>query len=111
MQRLILLLLILLLLMVVSLSRSIAAPRASRSPVETALLVTTTKHKNIFVFKVNKKFIGGMMEVMSVNGACVTCQKLIRRKTIINLGDAQPGTYVIRLQKGNVIEKLQVVRE
>jgi len=102
MQRLILLLLILLLLALVSLSHAIAAPMAIRGPVETAILVTTTAHKNILVFKVNKKFIGAHMEVLD----CITCQKLIRRKTIINLGDALPGTYIIRIQKDGIIENL-----
>ena len=106
MQRLILLLLILLLLALVSLSHAIAAPMAIRGPVETVILVTTTAHKNILVFKVNKKFIGAHMEVLSVNGDCITCQKLIRRKTIINLGDALPGTYIIRIQKDGIIENL-----
>jgi len=111
MQRLILLLVILLLLALVSLSHAIAAPAAIRGPVESAILVTTTEYKNIFVFQVNKKFKGAHLEVLSANGECVTCQKVTRRKLIVDLRDALPGIYVVRVEKDGVIENLQFVRK
>lgn len=72
---------------------------------------TTTKHKNHFKVKAQKKFLGATVEVFVGNGDLLTAQSLQKRKVIIDFGDAKGGTYTIRLTKGNETKEFRYIKK
>ena len=72
---------------------------------------TSTRHKNLFKVKAQKKFSGATVEVFVGNGDLLTAQSLQKRKVIIDFGDAKGGTYTIRLTKGNATKEFQYVKK
>ena len=63
--------------------------------------VVKSKHKNLFVLKVNKDYAGATVEVLFSNGELVTSQKLEKRKVIIDFCNSRYGAYTIRVVKGD----------
>ncbi len=61
----------------------------------------TSKHKNLFVLKADKQYVGAIVEVFYSNGDLISSQKMEKRKMIIDFRDAKFGTYTIRVVKDN----------
>ena len=74
---------------------------------EIAVREPSSRHKNLFVFKTDKKFMGAKVEVLSSNGDVVTSQMLKKRKMIIDFCDVKHGAYTIRITKDNEIKEYQ----
>src|SRR5258707_15527925 len=72
--------------------------------------IVSAKQKNLFVFKVNKSWQGARVEVLAANGDCVSRQRLLKRKMIINFYDMQPGTYKINITKNGHREEFQYTK-
>jgi len=70
-----------------------------------------SKHKNLFVFKTEKKLVGAKIEVFYSNGDLITSQKLDKKKMVIDFCDAKFGTYTISVTKGNRIKLFQYVKK
>lgn len=70
-----------------------------------------SKHKNLFVFKTEKKLIGAKIEVFFANGELITSQKLDKKKMVIDFCDAKLGTYTISVTKGNRTKLFQYVKK
>jgi hypothetical protein len=83
------------LLLLATLSMAAPAPRLSHEAVD----VVDTRHKNLFVFKTDRKYLGATVEVYSMSGDLVTAQRLLRRKMIIDFCDVKFGEYTIRIEK------------
>lgn len=60
-----------------------------------------SKHKNLFVLKADKEFMGATVEVFYSNGDLVSSQKLENRKMIIDFCDTKSGAYTICVVKGD----------
>ncbi len=88
---------------------SVAAAQAT-SPDE-AVDVLDSRHKNLFMFKADRKFLGASVEVYYANGDLVTSQKLEKRKMIIDFCDVKFGEYTIRLKKGKEIQEYHYVKK
>lgn len=88
---------------------SVATAQAT-SPAE-AVDVLDSRHKNLFMFKAERKFLGASVEVYYTNGDLVTSQKLEKRKMIIDFCDVKFGEYTIRLKKGNEIQEYHYVKK
>ena len=58
------------------------------------------KHKNLFVLKTQKEFVGAQVEIYNAKGELITTQSLHKRKMVIDFGDAMFGTYTIKIVKG-----------
>lgn len=63
------------------------------------------KEKNIFVFKADRKFVGGRIEILRENGAVLSEQILHKRKMIIDFEDVKAGEYTIRVIKGERVQE------
>lgn len=69
--------------------------------------VPSSKNPTLLVFKVDKKFKGGEVEVLSASGDSVTKQILHKRKMKIDFRNAKSGAYTIKVKKGMLVEQLQ----
>ena len=63
------------------------------------------KEKNIFVFKADRKLVGGRVEILRENGAVLSEQILRKRKMIIDFEDVKDGEYTIRVIKGEKVQE------
>jgi len=68
--------------------------------------VLSTK-RDIFYFKVDKEYVGALLEVFDKNGNKVIEQRIDKRKVIVDFYYDQPGRYDIRISHGS-IERLYV---
>ena len=73
--------------------------------------VVSSKYKNLFVFKTERKLVGAKVEVLSENGDVVTTNVLQKRKMIIDFCDVKFGTYTIRVSKGNKVKEYHYVKK
>jgi hypothetical protein len=71
----------------------------------------SSKHQNLFVFKVDRKFKKALIEVYYGNGDLVAITAMARRKMIINFCDMKSGSYTIKVKKNNRIEEFQFVKK
>ena len=62
--------------------------------------VISTK-REIFYFKVDKDFVGALVEVFDKQGNKVIEQHIEKRKVIVDFFYDQPGVYTIRVSNGN----------
>ena len=69
------------------------------------VVMVPSKHKNLFVLKADRKFIGAKVEIVQLNGDVLSRQMLNRRKMIIDFGDVAEGSYVIRVSKNGRVEE------
>jgi hypothetical protein len=65
------------------------------------------KYKNLFVFKTDRKLVGGKVEVISASGDIVTTQTMQKRKLFIDFSDVKEGIYVIRVSKGDRVREFK----
>ena len=72
---------------------------------------TSTRHKNFFKVRAQKRFLGATVEVFVGDGDLLTAQNLQKRKVIIDFGDAKGGTYTIRLTKGNETKEFFYIKK
>jgi cell division protein YceG involved in septum cleavage len=72
--------------------------------------IVSSKKKDLFVFKVNKSWQGARVEVLAANGECVSRQRLLKRKMIINFCDMKPGTYKINVTKSGLREEFDYIK-
>ncbi len=72
---------------------------------------TDSNRQQVFVFKVDKKFKGGRIEVLSAEGNRVAAQRLMRRKIIIDFCDVKTGVYTIVVKKDDQIKKFEFVKK
>ncbi len=73
--------------------------------------IISARQKNLFVFKVNKSWQGAKVEVISSNGECISSQRLMKRKMIVNFCDVKQGTYKIKITKDRHTEEFQYIRK
>lgn len=66
---------------------------------------TLSKHGNKVIFRIDRKFKGGEVEVVSVNGERVMREMLYKKKLIIDFGQVKSGRYIIKLKKGMLVQK------
>ncbi|MBS1558553.1 MAG: hypothetical protein JST69_07465 [Bacteroidetes bacterium] len=72
--------------------------------------VLSMKEKNLFGFKADKVWMRAQVEILAVNGDCIMCQTLTKHKMMINFRDVRPGTYTIRVSKGERTEEFQYTK-
>jgi len=70
-----------------------------------------TRHKNLFVFRVDRQYVGATVEVYYSNGDLVTNHKLEKRKMIIDFCDTRFGEYTIKVVKGNKKQEFYYVKK
>ena len=70
-----------------------------------------SKHKNVFVFKTEKKFVGALVEVYNSKGELITSQSLKKRKMVIDFGGVKVDTYTIRIIKGNAKQEFKYTKK
>jgi hypothetical protein len=89
----------------------LATAAAQSAPREEAVDVVPSKHKNLFVFKAERKFVGATVDVYYSNGDLVTTHTLQKRKMIIDFCDVKFGEYTIRIKKGDAVEVYRYVKK
>ena len=91
----------------------LSSATAFATPVDqkTSSKMTSSKHPDIFVFKVDRKFKKAMIEVYSSNGDLVAITALAKRKMVINFREVKSGTYIIKVKKNNHVEEFQFVKK
>lgn len=72
--------------------------------------IVSSKKRDLFVFKVNKSWQGARVEVLAANGDCISRQRLLKRKMVINFFDMKPGTYKINVTKNGHREEFEYVK-
>ncbi len=85
--------------MVLSMSKA----TAGNDPVE----IVPSKHKGLFVIKVDREFIGASVEIFYSNGDVVTRQVLHKRKMIVDFANVKAGEYTIRVSKDGRVEEFE----
>ncbi len=73
--------------------------------------IKPSKHKNLFVFKTEKQFVGARVEVYNSKGELVTSQSLQKRKMVIDFGDVKFDTYTIRIVKGQAQQEFKYIKK
>ena len=71
----------------------------------------SSKHPDLFVFKVDRRFKKAMIEVYYANGNLVAITALAKRKMVINFREVKCGTYIIKVKKNNHVEEFQFVKK
>lgn len=66
---------------------------------------------HVLVFKVERKFKGGEVEVTSSSGDVIVKQILFRSKMKIDFGNVKPGTYTVKLKKGMLVKSFPYQRK
>ena len=84
---------------------------ASPNPKEVTIDVVSSKYKNLFIFKVDRKFKGADVQVAYANGEVIAKLKMEKRKLIIDFCDVKFGSYVIKVMKGNSTQEFQYVKK
>ena len=100
MKKLILLLLVTLTLI------STSALCAHKSPPVTVL---STK-SDIFYFKVDKTFLGAVVEVYTQDGEKIFAEMVVNRTAIVDFKLGNPGTYTIRMKKDGKEENFNYIK-
>ena len=90
---------------------TISSVNATPNPQEASIDLLSSKHKNLFIFKVDRKFKGANVEVSYANGEVITNLKMEKRKLIIDFCDVKFGSYVIKVKKGNNVEEFQYIKK
>lgn len=90
---------------------AVSSVLAKPIPLEANIELVSSKHKNLFIFKVDRKFKGADVEVSYANGEIITNLKMEKRKLIINFCDVKLGSYVIKVMKGNNVQEFQYIRK
>ena len=90
---------------------TLSAAFASPNPREVTIDVVSSKYKNLFIFKVDRKFKGANVEVAYANGEVVANLKMEKRKLIIDFCNVKFGSYVIKVMKGNTTQEFQYVKK
>lgn len=65
------------------------------------------KGDNVLVYKADKKFVGGRLEVVNAHGIVISGQTLHKRKLFIDFDNVQAGAYTVRLTKGTKKHELK----
>ena len=91
----------------------LSSATAFATPVDqkTSSKTISSKHPDLFVFKVDRKFKKAMIEVYSSNGDLVAITALAKRKMVINFREVKSGTYIIKVKKNNHVEEFQFVKQ
>ncbi len=84
-----------------------AAQARGNSPSKNPVSVAPTASRNAITCEIDKKLIGGHIEVLTLSGECIACLPVAKRKFTIYLGDALPGQYVVRVVKNGMTENIQ----
>jgi hypothetical protein len=61
-----------------------------------------SKNKNLIIYKADRKFVGGKVEILS-NGRLIGEQVLQKRKLLIDFDSMKLGSYVVRITKGELV--------
>lgn len=72
--------------------------------------VLSTK-REIFYFKVAKELIGARVEVFDLKGNKLAVDSIARKRVIIDFYYDQPGTYTIKITKGEVLESFNYIKQ
>lgn len=70
-----------------------------------------SRHKNLFAFKADRKFVGAQVEVLYADGEVLTSQTLKKRKMLIDFSDVKLGSYTIRVKKGDEVQEFTFERK
>lgn len=79
---------------------------AHKSPPVTVL---STK-SDIFYFKVDKTFLGAVVEVYTQDGEKIFAEIVVNRTAIVDFKLGNPGTYTIRLKKDGKEENFNYIK-
>ncbi len=77
------------------------------SSANNSIHIVSSRQKNLFVFKVKKSWQGAKVEVLTAKGECVSRQRLLMRKMVINFCDMKAGVYKITITKNGLQEEFQ----
>ena len=64
-------------------------------------LTVISNKKRVVYFKVDKSFIGGLVEVYDESQACLEADSLPHTHTMIHFNDMPAGHYTVKVKKGN----------
>lgn len=64
-----------------------------------------------FVFKMDRQYIGALVEIFYSDGKRIVSQKLSRRKVVIDFGRVRFGEYTIRINKGDNTQEYKYVKK
>jgi len=78
---------------------------SATTPKEGSVTVVGSKHKNLFVFKVDKSLKGAEVLVYSATGDLVTSQKLSTKKMTIDFNGVKFGAYSIQVKKDGTVQE------
>ena len=78
---------------------------SATTPNESSVTVIESKHKNMFVFKVDKSLKGAEVLVYAATGDLVASEKLSTKKMTIDFKEVKFGTYTILVKKNGTVQE------
>ena len=81
---------------------------------KTAKLDVSTEpplHKNLFMLKTHKRFIGGQVEIYNAKGELITSQSLQKRKMVIDFDPVKLGAYTIKVVQGDASKEYKYIKK
>lgn len=84
---------------------------ATPSPEEVTIDIVPSKYRNLFIFKVDRKYKKADVQISYASGEVIADLKMEKRKLIIDFCDVKSGSYVIRVIKGNNIQEFQYMKK
>ncbi|HEV8513127.1 MAG TPA: hypothetical protein VGQ59_07610 [Cyclobacteriaceae bacterium] len=80
---------------------SIASITQARPKPPRKELTVISDKKHVVYFKVNKSFIGGLVEVYDESQSCLEADSLPHTHTMVHFNEMPAGHYTVKVKKGN----------
>ena len=68
-------------------------------------------HKNLFMLKTHKRFVGGQVEIYNSKGEMITSQSLHKRKMVIDFDPVLLGAYTIKVVQGDAKKEYKYIKK
>jgi len=78
--------------------------------VDTPVLMLPGKNRNVMVLKIKKSWQGAHVEVLALNGDCVCCQTIGRRRMIVDFSKVEAGSYRVKVTKDDQVEEFTYLK-
>jgi hypothetical protein len=78
---------------------------ATPVPKDGGIELVSSKHKNLFIFKADRKLIGADIKILDETSEVITQLKLKKKKLVIDFCEVKHGSYFIMVSKGETIQE------
>jgi hypothetical protein len=84
---------------------------AKEKPAKDRSVVVLSKLRDVFYFKIDKVFLGGVVEVYNAKGVMIASNELVERKMLIDFFEVPAGQYVIKIKNDEQVKEFNYEKE